>query len=64
MATEEDVKEEDVSNGTSDHTSTPKKRRSQQLAEAIRMRNTQDTKVADYEELDKNAIKYLGKWQP
>ena len=60
--TEYDEREEEVLKGTSEHMFTPKKRRSQQLAEAIRMRNNRDTKVSDYEELDKNAIKYLGKW--
>lgn len=58
--TEYDEREEEVLNGTSEYMFTPTKRRSQQLAEAITMKNTQDTKVADYEELNTSPIKYLG----
>jgi hypothetical protein len=60
MESENDGKKEDVANGTSGHMSTPRKRRSQRVEEAIRMRNNRDTKVTDYEELDMSLIKYLG----
>jgi hypothetical protein len=51
-----------VANETVDdqHMSTPTRRRSQRLAEAIRMRNKRDTNVTDYEELDTSLINYLG----
>ena len=62
MESENDGKEEDVSNGTSGHMSTPTRRWSQRIAEAITMRNNRDSKVTYYEELDTSLIKYLGKW--
>ena len=58
--TEYDEKEEEVLKGTSEHMFTPTRQRSQQLAEAITMKNNRDTKVADYEELNTSPIKYLG----
>ena len=64
MKTEYNGKEEEVLNGTSgEHMSTPTRQSSQRrVAEAITMKNNQDTKATDYEELDTSLIKYLGNW--
>jgi hypothetical protein len=62
MKTENDGKEEVVLNGRSEHMSTPTRRRSQRVAEAITIRNNRGTKVTDYEELDTSLMKYRGNW--
>jgi hypothetical protein len=60
MRSENDGEQEDVLNETADGMSTPTRRRSQRVEEAIRTRNNQDTKVIEYKEFDTSLFKYLG----
>ena len=62
MKTESNGKQEAVSNKRLANLSTRTRRTSQRIADAISTKNNRDTKVMDYEELDINAIKYIGNW--
>jgi hypothetical protein len=62
MNTETKGQENAVSNMTMANPLAPKRRTSQRVAYAISMKASRDTKVRDYEELDINAIKYIGNW--
>ena len=62
MKTDSNGKQEAESNKRLANLSTRTRRTSQRIADAISMKNNRDTKVMDYEELDINAIKYIGNW--